>query len=97
MVIDKTVAALHAFAHETRLRSLQELAKAGDEGLTAGVLATRLSIRKNALSPHLSLLQRSDLVSSVRSGRNITYRIRTESVVAMSKVLRTIAGSPVAD
>lgn len=92
MTINSTVAALHALAHETRLRSLQELARAGDGGLTAGVLAKRLDVQKNALSPHLSLLQRSELVTSEKSGRNITYRVRAEALVNLSNGLRAMVG-----
>lgn len=93
MVLDRTVAALHALAHDTRMRVLQELAKAGEGGLTAGVVARRVEVQKNALSPHLALLQRAELVSSERSGRNITYRIQADALVRLSEHLRELSAA----
>jgi len=67
------VAQLSALAQATRLRVFKTLMRAGPEGIAAGVLATDLDVAPNTLSAHLSVLQRTGLITSRRDGRSIIY------------------------
>ncbi|WP_245418452.1 ArsR/SmtB family transcription factor [Cohaesibacter intestini] len=71
---------LSALGQETRLKAFRLLSVAGDEGIGAGGLAKHLGTPHNTLSTHLAILSRAGLITSERSGRNITYRIVPESL-----------------
>jgi ArsR family transcriptional regulator len=73
MSIANITAAFSALAQETRLLLLQELAKAGPDGLAAGAAADRLDVSASNLSFHLKELQRAGLISARRQGRAIFY------------------------
>jgi ArsR family transcriptional regulator len=73
MSIANITAAFSALAQETRLLLLQELAKAGSDGLAAGAAADRLGVSASNLSFHLKELQRAGLISARRQGRAIFY------------------------
>ncbi len=77
---EQALAILSALGQETRLKAFHLLSVAGNEGIGAGSLAKQLGIPHNTLSTHLAILTRAGLVSSQRSGRNITYRIVPESL-----------------
>jgi DNA-binding transcriptional ArsR family regulator len=74
MNAQETAAGFHALAHALRLGTIRMLLDAGDSGLAAGTISTRLEVAKNTLSPHLGVLTRAGLVSSERIGRSIIYR-----------------------
>lgn len=76
----QALAILAALGQETRLKAFRLLSVAGDEGIGAGTLAKHLGTPHNTLSTHLAILSRAGLISSERSGRNITYRIVPESL-----------------
>lgn len=76
----QALAILAALGQETRLKAFRLLSVAGDEGIGAGALAKHLGTPHNTLSTHLAILSRAGLISSERSGRNITYRIVPESL-----------------
>ena len=73
MEMTNALEALTALAHETRLSVFRMLVAVGDEGLPAGVLAERLSVKPNTLSAHLAQLTRAGLVRPDREGRVIRY------------------------
>jgi ArsR family transcriptional regulator, arsenate/arsenite/antimonite-responsive transcriptional repressor len=76
----KALDGLSALANETRLRLLRDLVRAGDQGLSAGVLAARAAASSSRLSFHLAALENAGLISSQRVSRNIYYRADFESL-----------------
>lgn len=56
------------------------LMRAGTEGLSAGVIAERLDVAPNALSNHLGILTRAEIVIVTRQGRSLIYAARIEGV-----------------
>ncbi|WP_305970166.1 MULTISPECIES: helix-turn-helix transcriptional regulator [unclassified Mameliella] len=67
------IASLSALAHDARIDVFRLLVNAGPEGVTAGQLAERLSIRPNTLSNNLNILSGAGLVRSLREGRSVRY------------------------
>jgi DNA-binding transcriptional ArsR family regulator len=73
MEIKAAVTALSALAQETRLAAYRALVAAGEQGLPAGELATRLGVPPATLSFHLKELAHAGLVSSRNEGRFVIY------------------------
>jgi ArsR family transcriptional regulator, arsenate/arsenite/antimonite-responsive transcriptional repressor len=73
MDMTQSVTALSALAHETRLEVFRLLVKAGADGLLAGEIGERLSVRQNTMSANLAVLARAGLIRSERQGRGIRY------------------------
>lgn len=73
--MDKTIAlaALAALGQETRLDVFRLLVKAGEAGVPAGEIATRLAAVQNTTSSHLKILSHAGLIRSERDGRIIRY------------------------
>ncbi|MEC7764372.1 MAG: metalloregulator ArsR/SmtB family transcription factor [Pseudomonadota bacterium] len=67
------IAALAALAHDIRLDIFRTLTQAGEGGLPAGEIASRLGIRPNTLSNNLNVLSGAGLVRSQREGRSVRY------------------------
>lgn len=74
MQSDQAVSALASLAQEHRLAVFRQLVQAGENGLAAGDIATRLNIPNSSLSFHLSHLSRSALIAQERRGRSLIYR-----------------------
>ncbi len=70
---NQVVAALGALAHEHRLAVYRLLVERGPAGLAAGVVAERLALAPSALTFHLHNLQRAELITSRRAGRQVIY------------------------
>ncbi len=68
------VAALAALAQETRLAVFRLLVQAGEEGVAAGDIASRLDVPAATLSFHLKELSRAGLVAGRQVGRSVIYR-----------------------
>ncbi len=77
---EKAVRALAALASEHRLALFRQLVSAGEAGLTAGGLAEAVNIPPAALSFHAKELERAGLVSHVREGRFIRYRLEVSAM-----------------
>lgn len=73
MEVNSLAKSLSAFAHPVRLGVLRELSRFAD-GLSAGDLARRLTVRQNTLSAHISALEQQGLVFGHRHGRYIIYK-----------------------
>jgi ArsR family transcriptional regulator len=73
MDVLNALATLDALSNETRLWAFRLLVQAGPEGLPAGEIAERLSLRQNTMSSHLNHLNPAGLIASRRSGRRIVY------------------------
>lgn len=78
------ISVMSALAQPTRLAVFSLLARAGDEGLTAGQLAESTGTPSNTMSSHLTILSQAGLATSRRAGRNIFYR-------ALPEVIRELA------
>lgn len=74
MDADQAIAPLEALAQKTRLEAFRLLVRHEPEGLPAGEIARGLNVPGATMSVHLSILQRSGLVTSTRRSRSIIYR-----------------------
>lgn len=72
-VQEQALQSLSALGQEKRLEVFRLLSKSGDKGMVAGAIAKAVNTPHNTLSSHLNILQNAGLISSQRSGRNITY------------------------
>ncbi|MFO7647826.1 MULTISPECIES: ArsR/SmtB family transcription factor [Halomonas] len=75
-VIDQATALLKALANDNRLRILCLLE--GQE-LSVTELNQRLALSQSALSQHLAILRRENLVSTRRASQTIYYSLQGES------------------
>jgi ArsR family transcriptional regulator, arsenate/arsenite/antimonite-responsive transcriptional repressor len=76
----KAITVMSALAQPTRLAVFSLLARAGEEGMTAGDLAERTGTPANTMSSHLTILSQAGLATSRRAGRNIFYRAVPEAI-----------------
>lgn len=67
------IKALAALAQEHRLAVYRLLVQAGPDGLSAGVLADRVSVPPSSMSFHLAQLANAGLVTQRRQSRSIIY------------------------
>ena len=79
----KAIEALSALAQNTRLDVFKLLVRHEPSGLPAGKIAKQLNVPQNTMSSHLSILARSDLVSSKRESRLIIYRANISTMNAL--------------
>ncbi|MDR5902054.1 ArsR/SmtB family transcription factor [Halomonas icarae] len=75
--IDRATALLKAMANDNRLRILC-LLDAGEMSVTE--LNGHLALSQSALSQHLAILRREELVSTRRSSQTIYYSLQGDSV-----------------
>jgi DNA-binding transcriptional ArsR family regulator len=80
----RTVIALSALAHETRLAIFRLLVEHAREGLTPGAIAQSLDLAPATLSFHLKELGNAGLLDDRRDGRFIWYR---PDVAAMNRLV----------
>lgn len=73
MNASQAVGTLSALAHAHRLRIYRTLIEAGPEGLSAGVIASRLGLLPSSLTFHLQHLHRAGLVTQERRSRQLIY------------------------
>jgi ArsR family transcriptional regulator len=74
------VAALAALAQDNRLDIFRLLVAAGEEGMSAGVIAEALGIAPNTLTFHFDRLRQAGLVSVRRDGRSMIYAARYKTM-----------------
>lgn len=87
---------MSALAQPTRLAVFTLLARAGDEGMSAGDLADRTGTPANTMSAHLTILSHAGLAASRRAGRNIFYRALPDAVGQLATFLiRDVCDQPV--
>jgi DNA-binding transcriptional ArsR family regulator len=83
----ESVAGLHdpgrvfAALADPRRRELLELL-AGTPGASAGVLAARLPVSRQAVAQHLAVLEECALVTRRRAGRQVLFSVRPEGMKA---------------
>lgn len=81
------MAALGALAQETRLDIFRALVKVGEEGLSAGAIASALGIPAPTLSFHLQQLNHAGLISKRRASRSLIYSVDVEGMNALMEFL----------
>jgi ArsR family transcriptional regulator len=69
----EAVAAFSALGHEHRLAIYRLLVEAGPDGLSAGVIASKLDIPPSSLTFHTQALVRAGLVTQQRESRLLIY------------------------
>lgn len=81
-MMDTTIAVryLQAIGQAQRLAIFRQLAKAGDQGMTAGSIAESLDLAPSQASFHLKELRTSGLCFDEREGRFMRYRIKPSAV-----------------
>jgi len=57
------------------------------------VLAGQLPVSRQAVVKHLAVLQRSDLVTRRRDGREVVFTVHPERLVAMASWMTVVAAS----
>jgi DNA-binding transcriptional ArsR family regulator len=78
-VPEPPTALFEALADPTRRRLLDQLADEGPRSATE--LAVDYPISRQAVARHLGTLTEAGLVTPVRQGRDVRYRVRPEAVV----------------
>lgn len=78
--MSRTLDALAALAHETRLKAFRLLVAAGPEGLPAGAIGEKLDLPPATLSFHLAHLARAGVVRSRQEGRFVIYSADFDSM-----------------
>ncbi len=81
------VRVLAALAQETRLGIFRLLVQAGDEGISAGMLAERLGVANATLSFHLKELANSGLIGARQESRHIYYSANYAAMNALLQYL----------
>lgn len=81
---DKASKLMKVMANTDRLMLLCQLSM-GEKSV--GELEDSLDIRQPTLSQQLTVLRQSDLVATRREGKNIFYRIASQSALAVMQVL----------
>jgi ArsR family transcriptional regulator, cadmium/lead-responsive transcriptional repressor len=80
-----------AVSEPTRRQLLDSLLVRGEA--TATTLAENSPLTRQAVSKHLSVLDRAGLVESRRAGREVRYSIRPERVDAAARSMAEVAAS----
>ncbi len=79
----RSLAALSALGHDTRLEVFRLLVRAGGQGMLAGEIAGTLAVRQNTMSTNLAILTAAGLIRSAREGRAIRYFADMEGMRAL--------------
>jgi DNA-binding transcriptional ArsR family regulator len=87
-VIDDVFTAL---ADPTRRRLFQTLA--GRTASSATTLASGMPVSRQAVVAHLAVLERSQLVTSRRAGREVLFSIQPERLIATASWMTTLAST----
>ena len=82
-----------ALAQTIRLRVVLALAEAGEVGIGSGEIAHVLGVPRNLMSSHLAVLSKAGAVVSVKNGRAVTYRIRSQAITELAGYLSTLVGA----
>ncbi|PMR78873.1 ArsR/SmtB family transcription factor [Halomonas urumqiensis] len=84
LVIDEATSLLKAMANDNRLRILCLL---DDNELSVTELNRRLALSQSALSQHLAILRRENLVSTRRASQTIYYSLHGNSARTIIEAL----------
>lgn len=87
MQSEAIIDALLALAQETRLAVYRLLVRAGPAGLSAGEIASALSVNPSTMSRHLAQLERANLLQSWRVQRQVFYAINWDGTSQLLRFL----------
>jgi ArsR family transcriptional regulator len=93
----RAITVMSALAQPTRLAVFSLLARADEEGMTAGELAERTGTPANTMSAHLAILTQAGLATSRKAGRNKFYRALPTAVRQLATFLITDCCNGTAD
>src|SRR5438105_3884972 len=79
-----------ALGDPTRLRMLQRLSREGPQNITS--LAATVDISHQAVSKHLRVLEKAQLVSSIRAGRDRMWSVESDHMAELHAFLDHISG-----
>jgi DNA-binding transcriptional ArsR family regulator len=79
-----------ALADPTRRQVLELL---GRSPTTASALAREMPVTRQGILKHLGVLRDSGLVSGVRTGREVRFHVRPESLVATASWMTSLAAT----
>jgi DNA-binding transcriptional ArsR family regulator len=77
---------------DPRRRELLELLASSPDA-SAGALAARLPVSRQAVAQHLAVLEQSSLVSRRRSGRQVVFTVRPEGLMVTADWLAARASA----
>lgn len=77
-----------ALAHPVRIRILEVLVVADDEGATLGDLVDETTFEESALAQQLSVLRRHGAVTARRSGEEVRYEVAHPRIGELLAVAR---------
>jgi DNA-binding transcriptional ArsR family regulator len=77
---------------DPRRRELLELLASSPDA-SAGTLAARLPVSRQAVAQHLTVLEQSSLVSRRRSGRQVVFTVRPEGLMVTADWLAARASA----
>lgn len=83
----KAMQMMSALAQPTRWAVYERLVDVLPGGMTASDIAKAVGMSRNGMSPHFAILEAAGLLSSMKSGRTITYRAETGPVEGLSEFL----------
>lgn len=87
------VAALAALGHTFRLNVWRMLLPYGQQGLPAGILASRLAVVPSSLSFHLRLMTQAGVLIQRRSSRYIIYAVNLDILEHLLGVFAACKGT----
>lgn len=76
----QAISMLGALSQEMRLRIIRLLIERGDDGASAGDIATAIEAIPSKASFHLAALERAGLITSERQSRKIIYRMEFQEI-----------------
>ena len=79
--------AFAALGSEIRLSIVRALVRAGEAGLSVGVLQYRLAIAGSTLSHHLKALMQAGVLEQTRDGRTLICRARYDRIQGLAAFL----------
>lgn len=88
---DRAGAVFSALADPTRRRVVHELS--ADGPLTATQLAERIPVSRQAISKHFAALEEAGLATSIRTGRESRFELRTEPFAEAEAWMRAIGAT----
>lgn len=86
----RAILALAALGHDLRLRLWRLLLPCGATGMSAGAIATALSVVPSSLSFHLRQMTQAGLLVQRRSSRQIIYSVDAEIVQRLNGLFLTL-------
>lgn len=89
----QAIAVFAALGHQVRLNLWRLLLPYGEAGLSAGLLASRMSILPSSLSFHLRLMTQAGVLIQRRSSRHIIYAVNVGVIEALGQLFMSLSPS----